>query len=121
MDSGARRTRCERKAINMQPSRRTFLKNVAASTAATPLLSSSRLWSEPKPMDGHLENPFVDATFYRNVDYVAAVKAAAELQGGTLGKQMKQVANYPTFVWMDCIAAVNGTKEYPRSLAGHLD
>ena len=34
---------------------------------------------------------------------------------------MRQVAEYPTFVWMDCIAAVNGTNGYPRSLAGHLD
>src|SRR5215210_6150800 len=34
---------------------------------------------------------------------------------------MRQVANYPTFVWLDSIAAVNGTNGYPHSLAGHLD
>jgi cellulose 1,4-beta-cellobiosidase len=34
---------------------------------------------------------------------------------------MRQVANYPTFVWLDSIAAVHGTNGYPRSLAGHLD
>jgi cellulose 1,4-beta-cellobiosidase len=34
---------------------------------------------------------------------------------------MRQVANFPTFVWLDSIAAVNGTNGYPRSLAGHLD
>ena len=68
-----------------------------------------------------MENPFVDATFYRNVDYVAAVNAAADRQGGELGRQMRQVANYPTFVWLDCIAAVNGTDGDPRGLAGHLD
>ncbi len=70
---------------------------------------------------GHLDNPFVGATFYKNVDYVASVNAAANLQGGTLGQQMRQVANYPTFVWLDSIDAVNGTNGYPRSLAGHLD
>ncbi len=68
-----------------------------------------------------MENPFVGATFYHNVDYVAAVNAAADLQGGALAKQMRQVANYPTFLWLDSIAAVHGTNGYPRSLAGHLD
>jgi cellulose 1,4-beta-cellobiosidase len=68
-----------------------------------------------------LENPFIGATFYKNVDYVASVNAAADLQGGTLGSQMRLVANYPTFVWLDSIDAVNGTNGYPRSLAGHLD
>ncbi len=69
----------------------------------------------------HLDNPFVAATFYRNVDYVAAVNAAANLQGGAVGQQMRRVANFPTFVWLDTIAAVNGTGSYPRSLSGHLD
>ncbi|RPI94102.1 MAG: cellobiohydrolase [Chloroflexi bacterium] len=73
------------------------------------------------PQGTHLENPFVGATFYRNVDYVASVNAAANLQGGTLAPLMRQVANYPTFVWLDSIDAVNGTNGYPRSLAGHLD
>lgn len=73
------------------------------------------------PVGTHLENPFVGATFYRNVDYVASVNAAADLQGGTLAPLMRQVANYPTFVWLDSIDAVNGTNGYLRSLAGHLD
>jgi cellulose 1,4-beta-cellobiosidase len=34
---------------------------------------------------------------------------------------MAQVANYPTFLWLDSIDAVNGTNGYARSLAGHLD
>lgn len=69
----------------------------------------------------HLDNPFVGATFYRNVDYVSAVHAAADLEGGALGKQMRQVADFPTFVWLDSIAAVHGTGGHPRSLSGHLD
>src|SRR5436305_8619434 len=70
---------------------------------------------------GHLENPFVGASFYRNVDYVAAVNAAADRRGGAPGEQMREVANYPTFVWLDSIAAVHGAEGYSRSLAGHLD
>ncbi|MBN2116652.1 MAG: glycoside hydrolase family 6 protein, partial [Anaerolineales bacterium] len=73
------------------------------------------------PPGTHLENPFVGANFYLNVDYVARVNAAADLQGGTLGQQMRRVASYPTFVWMDTIAAVNGTGVYPRSLEDHMD
>jgi cellulose 1,4-beta-cellobiosidase len=73
------------------------------------------------PVGTHLENPFIGANFYKNVDYVASVNAAADLQGGTLGAQMRLVANYPTFVWLDSIDAVNGTNGYSRSLAGHLD
>lgn len=69
----------------------------------------------------HLDNPFVGTTFYRNVDYMASVRASADLQGGAVGEQMKQVANFPTFLWLDSIAAVNGTGGYSRSLAGHLD
>lgn len=97
---------------------------MAGSAAAAHFLLPSNIWSAPtgpQQTDGHLENPFIGATFYRNVDYVAAVKAAADLEGGALGRQMRQVANYPTFVWLDSIAAVNGTNGYPRSLAGHLD
>jgi cellulose 1,4-beta-cellobiosidase len=69
----------------------------------------------------HLANPFVGATFYRNVDYVAAVHAAAERQGGPLGQRMHRVADHPTFIWLDSIAAVHGTTGYPRGLNGHLD
>ncbi len=97
---------------------------MATLAAALALLHPFRAWSDAggaQQTGGHLENPFVGATFYRNVDYVASVKAAADLQGGALGQQMRQVANHPTFLWLDCIAAVNGTNGYPRSLAGHLD
>ena len=103
---------------------RTFLKTIAASVAVALILFSSRVWSAPsgpKQTDGHLENPFVGATFYRNVDYVASVNAAADRHPDALGKQMRQVANYPTFLWLDSIAAVNGTKGHSRSLSGHLD
>ncbi len=100
----------------------TFLTAIAV-VAVLYGMHPSHAWPapEPKQTDGHWENPFVDATFYRNVDYVASVKAAANKEGGELGRQMRQVANYPTFIWLDSIAAVNGTDGYPRSLAGHLD
>jgi len=89
-------------------------------TPGGPTFTPTRTPTNPPP-GTHLDNPFVGATFYRNVDYVASVNAAADLQGGTLAPQMRQVANYPTFVWLDSIDAVNGTNGYLRSLAGHLN
>jgi len=108
----------------MQTSTRNLYTSMAASAVAASFLLPSPGWAAPtdsKQTDGHLENPFVGANFYLNVDYSASVSASADLQGGTLGKQMRQVANYPTFVWLDSIAAVKGTNGYPRSLASHLD
>lgn len=105
----------------MPTSRRTFLKHVGFSAAAAPFLLPARGWTAADETGGHLDNPFVGATFYRNVDYTAAVNAAADREGGALGQQMRRVADFPTFVWLDSIAAVHGTGGYPRSLAGHLD
>ena len=89
-------------------------------TPGGPTNTPTRTPTNP-PQGTHLENPFVGANFYRNIDYTASVNAAADQVGGTLGQQMRQVANYPTFVWMDTIDAVHGTNGYARSLAGHLD
>lgn len=75
----------------------------------------------PAVADTRPDNPFEGAKLYRNVDYVAAVQASADLEGGALGRRMRQVADCPTFVWLDSIAAVQGTAPYPRGLAGHLD
>jgi cellulose 1,4-beta-cellobiosidase len=86
-----------------------FLMTLAGSATSAP------------PPEGHLDNPFSGATLYRNVDYVATVRAAAAREGGKLGRQMLQVADCPTFVWLDTIAAVHGTNGYARGLAGHLD
>lgn len=107
----------------MESSGSPFFRHLAALAAVALCLHPSRAWpaqEDTKQEDGSPRNPFVGATFYRNPDYVAAVKAAADLQGGKLGQQMRQVADHPTFVWLDSIAAVNGT-DGSRGLAGHLD
>lgn len=107
----------------MQPHRAIVRIPAALIAFAALLLTSSPARSadtDSKPAE-HLPNPFVGATFYRNVDYVAEVNAAADKHGGALGQQMRQVAKIPTFIWLDRIAAVKGTDGYARSLAGHLD
>ncbi len=71
----------------MQPTRRTFLRGIAASATAAPFLLPSRVWSAASGQQagGHLDNPFVGATFYRDVDYLASVKASADREGGVVG------------------------------------
>ncbi len=58
-----------------------------------------------------VDNPYTGATPYVNPDWSA--KAAAEPGGGA-------VANEPSFVWMDRIAAIGGTPG-ARGLRAHLD
>jgi cellulose 1,4-beta-cellobiosidase len=69
----------------------------------------------------HVDNPYAGATGYINPDYAAEVQAAASAKGGSLGTSMAKVANYPTAVWLDRIAAVTGGTGVTRTLAGHLD
>ena len=58
----------------------------------------------PPPAGTHLTNPFTGAHFYVNNDW----------RGHT-------TYNVNTFLWMDSIAAVNGTGNYTHGLAAHLD
>jgi cellulose 1,4-beta-cellobiosidase len=62
----------------------------------------------------HVDNPFVGSKQYVNPDWSA--KAAAEAGGS-------RIANQPTGVWLDSIAAVTAPEGsgYTTSLAGHLD
>ena len=101
----------------MQTSRRAFVTFVVA---AAPVLAvvlppfTGSAAADPLQPSKHVTNPFVCATFYRNVDYVAAVNAAADHEGGALARQMRKVADYPTFLWLDSIATVHGTGGYAR-------
>ncbi|MGB3437174.1 MAG: glycoside hydrolase family 6 protein [Actinophytocola sp.] len=65
---------------------------------------------DPEPGD-RVDNPYVGARVYVNPDWSA--RAAAE-SGGS------RIANQPTGVWMDRIAAISGTTG-ARGLVGHLD
>lgn len=58
-----------------------------------------------------LDNPYVGAKAYVNPDWSA--KAAAEPGGSA-------VSNQPTFVWLDRMAAIQGTAD-ARGLKAHLD
>jgi cellulose 1,4-beta-cellobiosidase len=73
------------------------------------------------PAGTHVDNPFAGADGYINPDYAAEVQAQAASAGGTLGQQMTRVAQQPTAVWLDRIAAVTGGSGVTRTLAGHLD
>ena len=76
----------------------------------------------PTPPPGtHVDNPYAGAQGYINPQWAAEVKAGAASVGGTLGATEAKVANYPTAVWLDSMAAVTGGTGYPMSLADHLN
>ncbi|MGA9669341.1 MAG: glycoside hydrolase family 6 protein [Terracidiphilus sp.] len=73
----------------------------------------------------HVVNPFVGAKVYVNPDYTNEVNAAVatEPAGSTLAGQMSTVATYPTAVWLDRIAAIQGgsVNSGRLSLQGHIN
>jgi cellulase/cellobiase CelA1 len=73
----------------------------------------------------HVVNPFVGAKVYVNPDYTNEVNAAiaTEPAGSTLAEQMNTVATYPTAVWLDRIAAIQGgaVNSGRLSLQGHIN
>ena len=88
----------------------TPISTVTATRTITPTQTigvSPTVTRTPTPFTGtptHLPNPFTGATFYVNHDW----------RGYT-------TFNVNTFLWLDSIAAVNGTGNYTHSLANHLD
>ncbi|GAA3434227.1 glycoside hydrolase family 6 protein [Kutzneria kofuensis] len=71
----------------------------------------------------HVTNPFVGATQYASPDYAAEVNAQAAADQGTnptLAAAEAKVANFPTGVWMDKIAAISGDSVH-HGLQWHLD
>jgi cellulose 1,4-beta-cellobiosidase len=80
------------------------------SPTSGPTSPTSGPTSNPPP-GTHLDNPYVGARPYVNPDWSA--KAAAE-PGGS------RIANQPTGVWMDRIAAITGTGG-ARGLREHMD
>ncbi|WP_125772868.1 glycoside hydrolase family 6 protein [Antribacter gilvus] len=70
-----------------------------------------------------VDNPFVGATQYINPDWQATVEASATQVAGSdpaLAAKMRAIKNSPTSVWMDRIAAINGT-DRQHGLEWHLD
>ncbi|ANN18018.1 cellulose 1,4-beta-cellobiosidase [Amycolatopsis orientalis] len=81
-------------------------------TTTTPTTSSpTTTTSTPNPGGPKVDNPYVGAGVYVNPDWSA--KAAAEPGGA-------RIANQPTAVWLDRIAAITGTTS-GRGLRAHLD
>ncbi|RAS66993.1 cellulose 1,4-beta-cellobiosidase [Lentzea atacamensis] len=88
----------------------TVCTGVQPPTSTTTTTTTTTTSGNPNP-GTRVDNPYVGAKQYINPDWSA--KAAAE-PGGS------RVANQPTGVWMDRIAAITGTVD-SRGLVGHLD
>jgi cellulose 1,4-beta-cellobiosidase len=71
--------------------------------------------------ESHLDNPFSGAASYLNPDYSLEVATSiAQQTDATVAAKMRKVAMYPTAVWLDRIAAIQGT-DGRKGLAQHLD
>ncbi|MGD0548782.1 MAG: glycoside hydrolase family 6 protein, partial [Terracidiphilus sp.] len=73
----------------------------------------------------HVTDPFSGAKWYVSHDYATEVAAAAAAEPSLAGK-MNTVAEQPTFVWLDHIAAItavngDGTATGRLSLQGHIN
>jgi len=69
----------------------------------------------------HVDNPFVGATVYKNPDYTAKVQTSiAQTTDAALKSKMQIVAQTPTFIWLDRIAAIAGGPD-ATGLQQHLD
>jgi len=89
---------------------RRTLSAAAALTVAAALTTISAHSADATTTLARVANPFAGATAYVNQDWAANASAS----GGSA------IANQPTFVWMDRIAAIAGTSA-GRGLKAHLD
>lgn len=67
-----------------------------------------------------VDNPFDGSRHYLNPEYVAKVEASRQRVSGNLAEKVAMVKTYPTAVWLDTVAAVNGY-EGRMGLEGHLN
>jgi cellulose 1,4-beta-cellobiosidase len=64
----------------------------------------------------HLANPFAGAKWFINPAWAAEINASS-----VTASQKAAISQLSTAVWLDSMAAVNGTNGYPYSLTGWLD
>jgi cellulose 1,4-beta-cellobiosidase len=69
----------------------------------------------------HVDNPYIGATVYKNPDYAAKVQTSiVQTTDTTLKTKMQIVAQTPTFVWLDRMAAIPSSAT-STGLQAHLD
>ncbi|HHW4680644.1 MAG TPA: glycoside hydrolase family 6 protein, partial [Xylella taiwanensis] len=100
-----------------------ILKNLKYTTSVL-LLTGSLLSTPVVYAEDHVDNPFVGATAYVNPDYAKAVDTSiTKVSDASLKAKMETVKSYPTGIWLDRIAAIDGgVKNGGRlGLIAHLD
>jgi cellulose 1,4-beta-cellobiosidase len=75
------------------------------------------------PETTHVGNPYLGADRYINPDYALRVgRSVAQTRNTELAAKMRGIANVPTAIWLDRIAAIHGgePKDERTSLENHL-
>lgn len=67
-----------------------------------------------------LDNPFVGAAGYIDPDYVSSIQRSMSRVDAATREKMRVVAAQPTAVWLDSIAAIDGSKGRRQTLQQHL-
>ena len=81
------------------------------------LLSSLLL---PAVAQTRIDNPFLGAQGYIDPDYVSSVKSSIDQADPSIKESMQVAANTPTAVWLDSIAAIDGSNGRRSTLEQHL-
>ena len=89
---------------------------------AIPVLSLFLLLSAPAPAPAstRVANPFIGAQGYIDPDYVRNVEASMAKTDPATREKMQVATNIPTAVWLDSIAAIEGSNGRRSTLEQHL-
>ena len=82
----------------------------------TPTSTATGTATQTPPPGTHLADPFSGAKWFVNPAWVAEVNAST-----VTASQKTLLTQQNTAVWLDSMAAVNGTNGYPYSITGWLD
>jgi cellulose 1,4-beta-cellobiosidase len=108
---------------HLKPARESVRARLMRGCCALALVAPLFLVAGNASAQQHVANPFVGATQYLNPDYANEVGAAiAQTSDTQLKAQMTTVAGYPTAVWLDKMAAINGgsVNDDRLSLSQHI-
>ena len=83
-------------------------------------LSFCLILSLPSLASTRADNPFIGAKGYIDPDYVRNVETSMALTDPATREKMRVAANTPTAVWLDSIAAIDGSNGRRSTLEQHL-
>ena len=112
----------DRKITPTKKNAQEYLTMIRITGLAIPVLSLFLLLSAPAPAPAstRVANPFIGAQGYIDPDYVRNVEASMAKTDPATREKMQVATNIPTAVWLDSIAAIEGSNGRRSTLEQHL-